>query len=179
MTYLKPNTNELYLTNIQKILFTDETLMRLLVYPPRGWDEIKQIEILDPLNPLLPNIVDDSYEYWQIVEDKVRFGSKRMQIENIKSAVLYMFEGTERPYFGNPYLSKKQVVFKIVVNEEFEVDKRISRISDRISHLIMRTSEVAGYGIIVQVGKNSRESPLGNRLQEDIYEYTVMTKANG
>lgn len=176
----RPNTNNLFLTNLEKRLINDEVLIRLLHYPPYGWDEDTQTLILDPLDSKLPNLVDvNSDLYWDIVEEKFRQGSKRMEIENVKSAVLYMFEGRERGLFGNPYVNKKEVVFKIVINEDFEVDNRISRISDRIGYLLMRESEIAGYGTIGIVGKNPREAPLGNRLQEDIYYYHVMAKPNG
>lgn len=179
MSNLKPNTNRLFLTNIEKLIINDETMMRLLVYAPEDWNEELQKEIFDPLDERLPNIVDDSKKYWELVEDKVRKGSKRMRIESTKSAVLYIAEGRERPIFGNNYLNKKEVAFRIVVNEDFEVDDRISRISDRLSHLLMRESEVAGYGKIDIVGKNPREAPLGNRLQEDIYSYIVLSKSGG
>lgn len=175
----KPNSNHLFLTNLEKLIINDDEMMRLLVYPCAGWNETTQEEIYDPLDSRLSNIVDDSKKYWDLVEDKFRKGSKRMQIEETKSAVLYMYEGRERPIFGNAYLNKKEVVFRIVMSEDFEVDSRISRISDRLSYLLTREIEIAGFGKLSLVGKNPRESPLGNRLQEDVYQYTVLAKARG
>ena len=108
----KPNSNSQFLFNLEKLIISDEIMMRLLVYQPAGWDEENQREIYDPLDERLPNIVDEnSDDYWELVEDKFRKGYKRMHIENIKSAVLYVHEGRERSIWGNPYFNTKEVVF--------------------------------------------------------------------
>lgn len=175
----RPNSNSQALTNIEKILINDEILMRLLFYPPSKWDDEKQVMIPTPLDDSLPNVVDGSKKYWNIVKDKFRKGSKRMQIEHTKSAVLYMHEGRERPVFGHPYMHTKEVTFRIVINEDFEIDNRISDISERIGQLILHRNDIAGVSKLRLVGKNPREAPLGNRLQEDTYVYNILNVGGG
>lgn len=170
----KPSINSQFLTSIEKVLISDEILMRLLYYPPMGWDESKQKEILDPLDERLPNIVNEnSDEYWEIVEDKVRKGYKRMSVEHTKSAVLYMHEGRDRTKYHNNFIHVQELIFKIVVHEEFEIDNRISDISSRISYLIEQKSGITGGGKIRFVASNPREAPVANRLKEDIYSYNI------
>lgn len=174
------NSNSQFLINLERLIISDEIMVRLLFYPSSGWDEENQRELYDPLDSRNPNLVnEDSDEYWEIVKDKFRKGSKRMQIEDVKSVVLYMHEGRERPIWGNSFINTKEVVFKIVAHEDFEEDTRISRISSRLSYLLTHEIEIAGYGKLRLSGKNYRESPLGNRLQEDIYLYNVLSKSKG
>lgn len=171
----KPNSNSAFLNAIEKILINDEELMRLLVYEPSRWDDEKQILIPTPLDTVLPDIVDGSKKYWEITKDKVRKGNKRYKIEATKSAVLYIHEGRERPVFGNSYATTKEVVFRIIIHEDYEVDYRISDISTRIGELLLHKPKIAGVSSIRLIGKNPREAPLANRLQEDIYSYNVLS----
>lgn len=171
----RPNSNSQFLTNIEKLIINDEILMRLLVYAPSTWDEDKQVMIPPPLDESLPNIVDGSRKYVNYAKEKFRKGSKRMRIEHTKSAVLYMHEGRERPVFGNSFMHTKEVTFRIIVNEDFEIDNRISDISDRLAQLLLHQKGIAGVSSIKLVGKNPREAPLGNRLQEDTYSYNILT----
>lgn len=167
--YLGKSAN--YLINIEETLIKDEILMRLLYYKPQS------DTTLDPLDPNLPDIVDeDSLEYWDIVTERVRRGSKLSDIVNKQLVVIYLYHGRERSVFRNRTLSTQEVKFDIYIHESYESDFRMDRIRNRLSQLLMGEIGIAGIGRMRKIGTNDREAPIQYRKKEDIYVYSTGIK---
>ena len=163
-----------FMTNIEKVLMNDEHLLRLLKYRPRGYDEENQVEYLDPLDDRLPNVLDTSSdEYWRFVIDRIRKGEKRIKLENDVKCFIYIHEGVDRSIFGNACVIEQEVVFGVYIHEEFESDWRMSRIKDRLTHLLVHQIEMAGYGKFEYIGGDLRDATTGYRRID--YRYIFRT----
>lgn len=160
-----------FFDKIEEVLIKDETLMRLLKYPP------KDATNPDPLDPVLPNVVDEfSDEYWNLVDEKFVKGSQKTEVEEDSTVIICMYEGRNRPVLSSYILSKQEIRFGIIIHEDYEVDRRISRISARIADLISNRPEFVGYGALRPVGKNPSSAPVDFRRQEDIYTYMTNSR---
>lgn len=159
-----------YLNMIEQILINDEIFMRLLKYQP------EEITGVSPLDESLPNVVDDSEEYWDLVNERFRRGNKRTDIENDSIVIVYMYEGRARTVWKNQYLTNQEIRFSIFIHHSFESDSRISLISDRIGRLILDRDNHIGYSPPRLLGKNPYEAPMGYRKQEDTYLITINTR---
>lgn len=169
-----------FMLRIEKLLINDEVFMRLLKYPPQWYeDDEGNVTMHDPLDDELPDVVDDSPEYWKLVKDRFRKGTKSTIVEdssNEKKVIVYMSEGKRRPQFGNYQLAKQQVVFNIYIHEIFESDYRISRIIDRLRYLLLH-EHVSGIGKMEDVGGDFKDAPTGYRGYR--YSFVFSTKSKG
>lgn len=172
----KQATMQEFLTRIEKVLISDEEFVRLLKYPPMGFDETTQTMIPDPLDESLPNLVDDSDEYWELVSDRFRKGLKRTDIENDATVIVYMYEGRERKVFGSPLFSTKEIRLRIFIQELYESDSRISRLTTRIKQLLINEIGLAGYGKLNLSGISQYDAPLGYRCSEISLTFNILTK---
>jgi len=163
-----------FMNNLYKVLIEDEELIRLLYYKPMGFDSNTKTNIPDPLSHELPNLVNDSKQYWDIVKDRIRKGEKRAKIEEDIKCYIYMHEGTDRSIFGNICSIHQQVIFSVYIHEEFEQDWRMSRIKDRLTSLLVFTIGLAGYGKMEYVGGDPRDATTGYRRID--YRYMFNTK---
>lgn len=164
-----------YLVKIQQLLINDEVFMRLLKYAPEGMNG--RTYVPDPLDESLPNVVNpQSDEYWKLVEERVRQGNKRSDINDTELCIVYIYHGRKRRIFDNRTLVKQEVKIDIYIHETFEIDNRMDRLSDRLSYLLMGETGVAGIGRMDYVGSNPREAPIGYRKQEEIYVYSTGSK---
>lgn len=163
-----------FMTNIEVVLKSDEELLRLLVYRPKGYDIENKMRYLDPLDESLPNLVNEnSDEYWELVDDRIRKGEKRAEIEKDIKCYIYMHEGRDRSVFSNACIIEQEVVFGIYIHEKFESDWRMSRIKDRISHLLVHEIGMAGYGKFEYIGGDPRDATTGYRRID--YRYVFKT----
>lgn len=132
--------NYTLLADIYKTLITDETLLRLLYYPPESLAD----SIPDPLSDHNPNMLDKPREeLWSIIQDAIK---KVPPIESpvLKRAHIYIYPGKRTPNRQNNSYSKKQVIFDVVSHFDFEdVDFRSMRITDRLCELFVNKN-VAG-----------------------------------
>ena len=166
-----------FMVNIRNQLIKDETLMRLLVYRPEGFSVEDQVDYPDPLSDLLPNIVDeDSSEYWEIADDKVRKGEKFTNINEEIGCYIYVHEGRDRPIFGSPCSIEQEVVLSVYIHELFEEDWRMSRIKDRLTALLVHEIGVAGYGKLEYLGGDPRDATTGYRRIDYRYEFSTAKK---
>lgn len=176
---LEKGTMYYFMNNIEMALINDEDLLRLLVYKPMGYDTINKKMIPDPLDKALPDLVNDSEEYWNLVSDRIRKGEKRTDIENEIKCFLYISEGRRRPVFDNHTLATQEVIFNYYIHESFENDWRISRLTGRVSHLLTHKIELAGLGKFEYAGGDSYDAPKGYRNYTERYVFSTSKKARG
>lgn len=171
MSSLEKGSMRLFFNNIYTKLRTDEELMRLLHYHPYDYYE----GIPDPMDESLPDIVDDSPEYWDKVYNHIVQGTKTSEIQEKGICRLYLYAGRRRPRFGNYLIADQEVIVDIFVHELFDKDDRMNWITDRINHLIA-LEHIAGYGMLDFVAGNPRVAPIGYSKYEMIYKFAESKK---
>lgn len=158
------------LVKFEQILINDEIFMRLVKYPPESDDNGNGKH---PLDESLPSVVDDSDEYWELVDDRIRRGQKSSKMENETKVVVYLHEGRRRPYWGFHNLAIQEIKIAIYAPESFESDMRISKLSDRINYLINLHKEIGAFGMVEYIGGNSYQAPQMYRMYEHTYKVHV------
>lgn len=171
MSGLKQGSMRLFINNIYTKLREDEMLMRLLHYKPEDY----YTKVLDPLSKALPNIVDNSEKYWDIVDKVIITGTKTSDIQEKGICRIYLYAGRSRGKFQSHYLIDQEVVLDVFVHESYEKDLRTPWICDRIKELIA-LEYIAGYGKLTFVAGNQRDSPIGYSKYELVFEYRANTK---
>ena len=164
------------MNNIEKVLIQDETLLRLLTYDPKGYDEEGKYHP-DPLDESLPNLVDkDSDNYWELVEDRIKFSEKTSDLEEKAISRIYVHEGRRRPVFNSFLVATQEININIFIHEKYDKDKRIAKISDRLNQLLALT-RIAGMGEIEYTSGNPRSAPTHYRAYYHSFRLNVLTKA--
>ena len=159
-----------FFSNIYQILITDEELMRLLKYEPKGYDTQENYHP-DPLDPELPNLVNiERDDYWKLVDERVVLGEKTSDLIENKLCKIYIYEGRRRPVIESYLVAQQEVNIDIFIHESFDRDLRISRISDRINELIA-LERIAGFGKLEYKAGNPREAPTHYR--RFLHQYTM------
>ncbi|MGE8033872.1 hypothetical protein B1B04_09270 [Lysinibacillus sp. KCTC 33748] len=167
---IKQSSTVEFFSNIYQILITDEELMRLLKYEPKGYDTQENYHP-DPLDPKLPNLVNiESDDYWKLVDERVVLGEKTSDLIENKLCKIYIYEGRRRPVIESYLVAQQEVNIDIFIHESFDRDLRISRISDRINELIA-LERIAGFGKLEYKSGNPREAPTHYR--RFLHQYTM------
>lgn len=169
---LRDGTLFKFMNNIEVVLIQDEELVRLLTYKPEGYDTVTQEKIPEPLSDSLPNLVDNSPEYWKLVKDRIRKGDKRTDVNDDSKCIIYIQEGRDRSIFGNAFFVEQEVLLSILVHEDYEDDWRMSRIRDRVFELLIHQQNMAGFGKFESVGSDPREAPKGFRRIDFRFKFT-------
>ena len=171
---IKQGSTLSFFNNIYQELIKDEELLRLLAYLPRGYDESKVFHE-DPLDPSLPNLVDDSEKYWDLAEERIVLGEKTSDLLEDGLCRIYIYEGRRRPVFGNYAHATQEVNIDVYVHESYDKDFRLTRISDRLNDLLV-LERVAGYGKLEYKAGNPREAPTHYRRYLHQYVMNVGKK---
>lgn len=166
MSELRQGSMRKFINNIWTVLRTDEELMRLLHYKPADYHKGR----LDPLDKSLPDIVDDSEKYWDLVENLIITGTKSSDIQENGICRIYLYAGRRRPRFGNFLVSDQEVVVDLFVHESFDRDDRLNWISDRINELLALES-FGSYGKLEYAAGNSRVAPIGYSKYEHLFTF--------
>lgn len=117
--------------DILRVLWNDEELNRLLYYPPKKLSPNK----LDPLDPLLENILDID-ESWNIRNETIMLVPKDSDLTQLESCKLFVFLGDGYANRGNHMYVNQSVVFDVICHVDFENgDFRSARIEDRLKQL--------------------------------------------
>lgn len=125
------------MTDIFKILSTDETLLRLLYYQPAN-------AVDDPLSSSKTNILSMTNK-WDIILDRIKTIPKTDDLVKEVKCRLLFYPG-KRSNTRNYLLAGQEIVFDIMTHFLFEeVDLRQESIIDRINELICN-QKVAGVG---------------------------------
>lgn len=130
------------LSDIYKVLTSDEILLRLLYYLPSS-------PIDDPLSMDKLNILDMDIETrWNIINDVIKMVEKTDDLIETPKCRLFMYPG-RRSSTGNYLVSDQEIVFDILVHADFQnIDLRLSKICDRLNELICN-KEITGMGKIL------------------------------
>jgi len=128
------------LTDIFKKMTNDETLLRLLYYPPENIVE----NIPDPLDPSLPNIMEmDIQKRYGFIDKAIKKTSNTDDLSTPQCRILF-YMGQRVANKSNPEYNKRQIIFDVVSHFDFEdVDFRSMRITDRLCELFVNKN-VAG-----------------------------------
>ncbi len=166
-------TLEEVMLQFEKKLREDEILMRLLAYPPQDGDTPP------PLDDSLPDIVDvESDEYWEAVNRCVMSGEKTSDLENKAFCRIYIKEGRNRPIYGNSLIETQEIYIEIYVHEDFEKEKRLAMIKDRIGQLLTN-SRVTGFGMVRFAFSNPQDAPQYFRSHYVAFEVNIPSSRNG
>lgn len=181
MIVKKGSTVEFF-NNIYQKLIKDEELLRLLTYLPRGYDDEGNYNP-DPLDDSLDNLVPDLktatdeevQEYWRLVDERIVLGEKTSDLESKKICRIYISEGRRRPVFNDYLMATQEVAITIYINEDYDKDIRMSRISDRINELIA-LERIAGFGMLEYQAGNPLVAPKHYRAYEHLFRMSVTKK---
>ncbi|RKJ44426.1 hypothetical protein D7X33_34885 [Butyricicoccus sp. 1XD8-22] len=142
------------LKDINKVLRNDETLLRLLFYPPQ--DVVNGIK--DPLDESLPNILDnDPMELRVLREKRIKVVPKSDDLVDEPICRIYLYAGKRRPVDGY-FHANQQIIIDILCEESFEEDLRSSRISDRICELLIN-KRITGLGKVKYIDGRQISAP--------------------
>lgn len=129
-------------TDIINVLNFDETLLRLLYYPPA--DLVKSTP--DPLDSSLANILDIDTD-WKIRNNNIMFTPKIDDLVVDKPICrLLVYLGRRTPYTNNFLIAQQQLYIDVLCHHSFENgDLRSSRINDRLNELFVG-EKITGIG---------------------------------
>jgi hypothetical protein len=134
------------MSDIYKIFINDETLLRLLYYPPKNL----ATNTPDPLSPTLTNILDMPLdEKWAIIDDRILLTPKTDDLTTPKCRLL--FYAGRRTTTSNYYYANQEIICDILVHFDYEKDQRSMWISDRINELLVR-ERITGIGKMDYIG---------------------------
>lgn len=145
------------LLDVIRIMEFDETLLRLLTLPSEDYAN----GILDPLNPTIPNILDnpDKDALGQLQEDVIYKISKTDDLENREICRIYVYAGRRNPTQTNFLYADQDIVFDLIVHDSFEkVDLRSARIAERLNELFA-TEHITGIGKMHYLDGNPINAP--------------------
>ncbi len=127
------------MTDIFKLLSTDETLLRLLYYQPTNGAD-------DPLSTSKSDVLSMANK-WDIIEDRIKTIPKTDDLINEVKCRLLFYPG-KRSGTRNYLLAGQEIVFDIMTHFLFEeVDLRQESIVDRINELICN-EKITGVGSV-------------------------------
>lgn len=145
---------------IRDVLTADETLLRLLYY--------RSNNLLDsPLDESKPNIIG-SLEYWDIVEDRIKFTPTTKGFDNEEKCRV-CFYADRRTGQYNKLFKIQNIKFDVLVHQDIHnVDLRMYTISERINYLL-RNKKFSSFGAI----KELTSDPIG-QVAEGYYGYSTL-----
>lgn len=160
------NQKEMF-TDIHDLLINDESLLRLLYYPPANLT----MERPEPLSDTLDNILDmDIGELWKIRDDHILESSKSDDLENKAICRVYLYPGKIRPSFRNKVAIKQEIVLDIFIHYSYDVDHRMLLVTGRINELLFNERVRYGLGKIDYQNGYDFVAPKGYTSYRHIYE---------
>ncbi len=154
------------LKDINKVLRNDETLLRLLFYPPQ--DVVNGIK--DPLDESLPNILDnDPMELRVLREKRIKVVPKSDDLVDEPICRIYLYAGRRKSNNGDYIYANQEVIVDILCYETFEHDLRSLRISDRIIELI-NNKRITGFGKVKHLNGKPISAPNNYVGYQHIFE---------
>jgi hypothetical protein len=158
--------------DILNVLYFDETLLRLLYYPPLNLTN----KTPDPLDPSLDNVsvIDPDYEirYSRIM--KTPKDDDLIPDNPICRMIIYA--GIRTPDNGNYAMANQEIIIDIFVHNSFEEgDLRSKRISDRLYELFV-SEKVTGIGKMEYKRGVPFNSPSGYMAFQHVFKITEFKK---
>ncbi|WP_139785603.1 hypothetical protein [Cytobacillus gottheilii] len=128
-----------------EVIWNDEELHRLLHYLPKN----RALNIPDPLDPSLPNILDmNPLELYELQDELIKKTPKSDDLADKKICRLYIYLGNRMPaaHFRSFHTVTQEIHFDIICHEDYENgDFRSNRIADRINDLFA-LNRISGLG---------------------------------
>lgn len=163
----KLNKQRKMFTNIHDLLINDETLLRLLYYPPAKLTMNRP----EPLSDELDNILDmDMGEVWRIRDDHILESSKSDDLENKAVCRIYLYPGKIRHSLKNKRAMKQEIVLDVFVHYSYDIDHRMMSITGRLSELLFNERARCGLGRIDYRNGYDFVAPKGYTSYRHIYE---------
>lgn len=154
------------LKDINSLLRNDETLLRLLYYPPKNY----QTSTPDALDPSLPNILEmDAITLRELREKRIKLVPKDDDLQTEPICRIYIYAGRRTPTNNNFLFANQELIIDVLCHEEFEKDLRSYRISDRLNELLC-LERVTGIGQIGYVQGGQISSPTQYVGFRHVYE---------
>ncbi|MFS1518501.1 hypothetical protein V1503_18870 [Bacillus sp. SCS-151] len=157
------------INDIREVFRFDETLLRLLYYPP----EDLRTSMPDPLDEILPNMLDMD-EDWSIRDKHIMLIPKASDFEEEPLCRIYLYAG-RRLSSGDYHIAKQQVIVDILCHNDFEVDLRSLRISDRINQLLVH-EKMTGIGRMTYEDGDPISAPENYVGYRHIYQFGSLKK---
>lgn len=118
---------------IYKVLVNDETLLRLLYYPP---EDIETGELINPLDPTLPNILDRK-DKWDIIKDRIKNTPTFYGLDDESEICRIYLHPADRHNTYNYALADQVIKIDAFVHHNInDIDMRLSWICDHVNDLI-------------------------------------------
>lgn len=114
------------------VLIQDETLKRLLWYPP---EDILN-DVPKPLSPTLPNISDNEKLNWKVIDDRILRGSKSDDLVDDEKCRLYLYLGDVTPTSHSVFI-KQEICIDVLWHEIYENDLRFDSITQKLKSLLV------------------------------------------
>lgn len=154
------------------VLIGDETLLRLLHYPPKDLRTGQP----DPLSNELPNIIvsdnndiDGIENMWNVIDRHVLDSSKSDDLEVNELCRIYVYLGRSRTYPRNSLVARQEIVFDVLCHNRYDKDSRIETISDRITKLIFN-KRLSGIGKVKYKDSYNINAPKEYQAVRHLYE---------
>lgn len=119
------------ITTIFKLLSTDETFLRLIIYKPNSPTD-------DPLDPNKPNIMDmDVTDRYNYINDRIVFTPSTDNLDKDPKCRVVISTGKRSTYKNNFQIASQQLIFDVLAHKDFnDVDVRCNWICDYINDLM-------------------------------------------
>lgn len=153
--------------DILSVLWSDETLLRLLYYMP----EDIRTNTPDPLDETLPNILDIDQD-WNIRNDVIYLTPKDDDLIQKRLCRIFAYLGDRDSYRGVYSLANQCVVMDVLCHADFQNgDMRNERIADRLNELFS-LNNVTGIGKMKYIrGRVIGRTPSQYVWYQHIFEF--------
>lgn len=154
--------------DILTVLYFDETLLRLLYYPPLNLTN----KTPDPLDPSLSNVTDIDPDY-VIRYSRIMKAPKDVDLTpDNPMCRMFVYAGRRTPENGNYAMANQEVIIDIFAHNSFEEgDLRLTRISDRLNELFV-SEKVTGIGKMEYKNGTPFSSPKEYVAYQHVFKIT-------
>lgn len=157
------------INDVMKLFYHDETLLRLLYYPPTNYANIP-----DPLDDSLEDMLEKDKD-WSIRLDRIKNSSESKDLEDEPICRIYVYAGRREPT-QNYQVATQEIVVDVLCHNDFENgDLRSMRISDRINDLLV-SERITGMGKIDYVNGTPIAAPDGYCGYRHVYVFRSTKK---
>jgi len=157
---MRKSIRDIYMTFIN-----DETLLRLLYYPPKNLGT----NTPDPLSVTNPNILDMSDDAkWEVINDRIAMTPTVSDLDTTEKCRLLFYAGRRSP--GNFIYADQEIICDILCHFNYEKDQRSTWISDRVNELLVQ-ERITGIGKVDFKSGGITGSPKGYIGYRLVYEF--------
>lgn len=150
--------------SVYDILRQDETLLRLLHYPPN--DGINP----SPLSDQYENITDmELNDYWKIVDNHILITSKTDNLQTKPICRIYVYQGRNRRTYNMLTLRHEIVIDVFCHHDYINADFRMHSIEERLNEILFGSRVNGGLGKVDYHNGYEIGAPLNYEAYRHIY----------